>query len=234
MYDINKIVYNEINSFLQYRTRGDEESINRGLSNLSVINGNLYISNVKFDIDVNDKDSVIGTALANIPLLFAGIKPKQADLPGELPRIYNTAEKLISLNDKTLYDISTLEVYLLMEMGLRELYSKWVSKDVSLQYNGKIIKLSGMDYRKLKLYIRMNHMSVYSVKINDQQFPYSQGALLNWAERYMKKDYAEAFKISLNVRNLLAHGELEWELNPSIESLYTSSNMVHSILSKLG
>lgn len=234
MYDINKLVYDEINSFLQYRTKGDEESINRGLSNLGVINGNLYISNVKFDIDVNDKDSVIGTALANIPLLFAGIKPKQLDLPGELPRIYNTAEKLISLNDKTLYDISTLEVYLLMEMGLRELYSKWVSTDVSLQYNGKIIKLSGMDYRKLKLYIRMNHMSVYSVKINDQQFPYSQGALLNWAERYMKKDYAEAFKISLNVRNLLAHGELEWELNPSIESLYTSSNMVHSILGKLG
>ena len=227
------IIKDEIFSFLQYRSKGDEEEIAKKLENVQAIDGKLYIGNVEFDIDISDKDAVIGTALANIPLIFIGIKHR-AVMPSEkLAKIYNAAEKLISLKDSTINSIATLEIYLLMEMGLRELYSKQISNEAIIQYKGKSITLNDMDYRKLKLYVRMNHMSLYDIKVNGKPFPYSQGSLLNWAENYMDKDYAEAFKISLNVRNLLAHGELEWNLNPSIESLYTASYMVNSLFTNL-
>ncbi len=227
--EFKDIIKDEIFSFLQYRSKGDEEAIDSKLESIKEIDGKLYIGEVGFNVDTSDDNAVIGVALANIPLIFVGLKHK-AELPYEkLAKIYNAAEKLISLKDSTLNDIATLQIYLLMEMGLRELYSKQISDQATIEYKGKSIALRDMDYRKLKLYVRMKHMSLYDIRVNGKAFPYSQGSLLNWAEGYMNDDYAEAFKISLNVRNLLAHGELEWDLNPSIASLYTASYMVNSL-----
>lgn len=231
--EVSDVIKDEILSFLQYRSKGDEEAIARKLENVQAINGKLYIRNVRFDINISDSKAVVGAALANIPLIFIGAK-HEAELPSEkLSKIYGAAERLISLKDSTLNDIATLEIYLLMEMGLRELYSMQVSGEAIVSYKGKSIALKDMDYRKLKLYVKMKHMSLYDIKVNGRAFPYSQGSLLSWAEGYMESDYVEAFKISLNVRNLLAHGELEWNLNPSIESLYTASYMVNSLFDNL-
>ncbi len=229
-----KSISDEIYSFLQYRSKGDEDIVSKALNNIMVSNGKIYISNVQFNLNPsNDEDLAKGIALANLPLLFVGNKSESEELPENLMRIKRIAEKLINLKDEDLNEIATLEIYLLMEMGLRELYSEYVGKSATLFNNGRTIKLTNMNYRKLKLYLRMNHIGIYNVKINGEQFPYSQGALLNWAEKYMNKNYAECFKISLNVRNLLAHGELEWDLKPSIESLNTASYMVSMLFKNL-
>ena len=45
--------------------------------------------------------------------------------------------------------------------------------------------MKNLDYRKLKLLLKRKGWSKYKVKVNGEVFPYSQGSLLAWAERFM-------------------------------------------------
>lgn len=71
------------------------------------------------------------------------------------------------------------------------------------------------------------------MKVNGEVFPFSQGSLLSWAEKYMDKELSLAFRLSLNVRNLLAHGEVEWELYPTMKSLMSASYASWVLFNKL-
>lgn len=42
-----------------------------------------------------------------------------------------------------------------------------------------------------------------------------------------------ALRLSMNVRNLLAHGELEWNLYPTMSNVASSSQLVWNLFSRL-
>jgi len=49
----------------------------------------------------------------------------------------------------------------------------------------------------------------------------------------MNEKMSFAFRLSLNVRNLLAHGEVEWDLYPSLKSLMSASHASWLLFNKL-
>ncbi|MDT7901955.1 MAG: hypothetical protein RRE78_08715 [Acidianus sp.] len=75
--------------------------------------------------------------------------------------------------------------------------------------------------------------SKYKVKVNGEVFPYSQGSLLAWTERFMDDKITLAFRLAINVRNLLADGEFEWNLYPTMRSLESASQASWLLFEKL-
>jgi len=217
-----------IKDFFQYEKEGDKKILKRALSHIRYENGYLIIRDEKIKMD--REEDVIGVFLANIPYIVLGKGELHWDLPDKVIKIQNSALKLLECG---INDVATLVIYLVMEMALRSLYSEYVKSGVIIQYKDKKIKVNNIDYRRLKLYIRRKGWSKYKVKVNGEVFPYSQGSLLSWAEKFMDDKLSFVFRLSVNVRNLLAHGEVEWNLFPTVRSLESASHASWLVFQKL-
>ncbi|ARM74840.1 hypothetical protein [Acidianus manzaensis] len=219
----NKKIIKAVNDFFQYDKKGDEEILNEAIDKIKYKDKYIIINETE-KIKVDNKKDALGVFLANIPYLILGEGELHTDLPDKVSKVQNDALKLLEIGGFN--EIATLEIYLVMEMALRSLYSEWLNKADYIEYKKKKVKIKGkeLDYRKLKLLLKKKGWSKYKVKINGQIFPYSQGSLLAWAEKYMDKRTSLAFRLSINVRNLLAHGEVEWKLYPTLNSLYSASH----------
>ena len=78
--------------------------------------------------------------LANLPLFIVGNRTKRNNLTLKLTKLQNDTYELINLN--MFNEIATLEMYLLLEMGLRCAYSKWLGEKIVIsKYGEKDIKL---------------------------------------------------------------------------------------------
>ena len=217
-----------IKNFFQYEKEGDKKLLKKALSKIKYEDGYVYFHDEK--VKVNSEDDAVGVFLANIPYIILGEGELHWDLPEKVVKVQKSALKLL---DCGINDVATLEIYLVMEMALRSLYSEYVKNGVIIQYKDKKVKLQNYDYRRIKLYIRRKGWSQYKVKVNGEIFPFSQGSLLSWAEKFMNEKMSFAFRLSLNVRNLLAHGEVEWELYPSLKSLISASYASWLLFNKL-
>ena len=218
MLNARKLILKEIKSFFQYEKKGDKELLKEVLKNIHYDDDYVIIRNEK--IKVENIEDTVGVFLANIPYVILGEGELKEDLPEKVKKIQSDALKLISLG---INEVATLEIYLILEMSLRALYSEYLSGGVTIKYKDKKVKVKGLDYRKLKLYIRRKGWSRYKVKVNGETFPFSQGSLLSWAEKFMDEKLSLTFRLSINVRNLLAHGEVEWNLFPTISSVKSAS-----------
>ncbi len=218
--DLRKRIAKEVNGFFQYRRSGDDEILEDALSELEYEKGKVRLRDQV--IKVERKRDALGVFLANIPYAVLGEGELHWDLPEKVVKVQSDAMKLLEVGG--LNEVATLETYLVMEMSLRSLYSEWLGGEAVIKYKGKAVRVKNLDYRKLKLYILRKGWSKYRVKVNNEVFPYSQGSLLSWAERLMDKRTSFAFRLSINVRNLLAHGEVEWRLFPTVESVKSASH----------
>ncbi|MEL9970688.1 MAG: hypothetical protein QW699_05225 [Metallosphaera sp.] len=216
------------NSFFQYKRKGDDEMLDEALDLLEYRGGYVRIRDEK--IKVSTKKDLIGFYLANVPYLILGEGEIHNDLPSKVLKAQDYAMKLISCS---MEDLATLESYLVLEMGLRSLYTTWLGEKVIIKYKKTKIKVKGLDYRKLKLFIRRQGWSKYRVKVNGETFPFSQGMLLAWADRFVDGRTSLALRLSLNVRNLLAHGEVEWNFHPTVSNVKTSSHLIWNLFNKL-
>ncbi|EZQ11051.1 MULTISPECIES: hypothetical protein [Acidianus] len=216
---LEKRIIKIINDFFQYGKKGDEEVLIESLENVEYKSKKLIINN--FEIPLEKKENIIGAILANIPLIILGEGEIKWDLPEKVVKVQRDALKLLEIGGFN--ELATLEIYLVIEMALRSLYSLWLGDVTQIKYGKKKIKAKDIDYRRLKLLIHNKGWSKYKVKVNGEAFPFSQGSLLSWAERFMDNKTSLAFRLAINVRNLLAHGEVEWELFPTVNSLYSSS-----------
>jgi len=218
--DLRKRIVKEVRDFFQYRKSGDDEILEEALSNLEYEKGKVRIRDQV--IKVERKRDALGVFLANVPYAVLGEGELHWDLPEKVVKVQSDALKLLEIGG--LNEVATLEAYLVMEMSLRSLYSEWLGDVVVIKYKGKAVKVKDIDYRRLKLYILRKGWSKYKVKVNNETFPYSQGSLLAWAERFMDRRTSLAFRLSINVRNLLAHGEVEWRLFPTLETVKSASH----------
>ncbi|BFH73734.1 hypothetical protein SJAV_16780 [Sulfurisphaera javensis] len=207
-----------IKDFFQYEKEGDKKLLKKILSKVKIEDNYVIIREER--VKVEKEDDAVGVFLANIPYIIIGKGELHWDLPEKVVKVQRGALRLL---DCGINDVATLEIYLVMEMALRSLYSEYVKQGVIIQYKDKKVKLKDYDYRRIKLYIRRKGWSQYKVKVNGETFPFSQGSLLSWAEKFMDKEESLAFRLSLNVRNLLAHGEVEWDLFPTLKSLESAS-----------
>ncbi|MFP3171298.1 MAG: hypothetical protein RXQ98_08795, partial [Sulfolobaceae archaeon] len=186
-----KLILKEIKSFFQYEKKGDKELLKEVLKNIHYDDGYVIIRNEK--IKVENIEDTVGVFLANIPYVILGEGELKEDLPEKVKKIQSDALKLISLG---INEVATLEIYLILEMSLRALYSEYLSSGVTIKYKDKKVKVKGLDYRKLKLYIRRKGWSKYKVKVNGETFPFSQGSLLSWAEKFMDEKLSLTFRLS--------------------------------------
>jgi len=216
--NVRKLVLKEIRSFFQYGRKGDIKLLKEVLENLNYEDGYVVLRDEK--VKVEDERDAIGVFLANIPYAVLGEGELKDDLPEKVLKIQSDALKLVNLG---MNEVATLEIYLILEMSLRSLYSIYLSQGAVIKYKDKRVKVKGLDYRRLKLYIRRKGWSIRKVTVNGEVFPYSQGSLLAWAERFMDERLSLTYRLSINVRNLLAHGEIEWELFPTISSVKSAS-----------
>jgi hypothetical protein len=217
--DLDKKILKEIKNFFQYYKKGDDDILEEALSEVSYEKEKVKIRDE--EIKVEKKKDSLGAFLANIPYAILGEGELHWDLPEKVTKVQNDALKLIEIGG--LNDVATLETYLIMEMALRSLYTEWLGGVAVIKYKQKKVKIKNIDYRKLKLYLLKKGWSKYKVKINNEAFPYSQGSLLAWAENFMDKKSSLAFRLSINVRNLLAHGEIEWNLYPTRSCVESAS-----------
>ncbi len=226
-------ILKEVFDFFQYSKRDDKILLSKALDNIDYNGSSIIFKNINYNVGEGNKESkLLGFFLANIPIVVNGIEMGREDLTLKLMKLKNDTSELIKTNKFN--ELSTLEIYLLLEMGLRCSYSKWLGKKVIIsRYGYEDIVLYNRDYRKLKLYLRLNKMSHYDIKVNNEIFPSSQNSLLSWADRFLDKYSSLIFRLTLNVRNLLAHGENEWDLYPQIESLETSSFLVGKLMDRI-
>lgn len=217
-----------IKDFFQYEKEGDKKILKKALSRVKYEDGYVIMREEK--IKVENEEDAVGVFLANIPYIVIGEGELHWDMPDKVIKVQKSALKSL---DCGINDVATLEIYLVLEMALRSLYSEVLKEGAIIQYKDKKIKLKDYDYRRLKLYIRRKGWSQYKVKVNGETFPFSQGSLLSWAEKYMDKEMSFVFRLSLNVRNLLAHGEVEWNLFPSIKSLESASHLSWLLFQRL-
>lgn len=180
----------------------------------------------------NKRNSAVGVFLANIPYFVYGEGELIWDLPDKVVEIQKASIKLLDF--PCLRHVTTLETYLILEMGLRSLYTSWLGESTVIKYKEHKVKVKHPTYRRIKLYLRKKNWSVYKVKVNGETFPFSQGSLISWASKFIRDEKADlAIRLAINVRNLLAHGELEWELYPTMESIKSSSFLVAMMFSNL-
>lgn len=223
---------NSIFDFFQYPEKTDRFILNKIMDSIEYNGNDIIFNRNRFDIDVDDKDKkILGFFLANLPLFIVGNRSKRDDLTPKLTKLQNDTYELINLNKFN--EIATLEMYLLLEMGLRCSYSKWLGEKIVIsKYGENDIILNNYDYRRLKLYIRLNKIGYYDITVNGEPFPNSENSLLHWAEKYLDKNSSLLFRLALNVRNLLAHGENEWDLYPVKYSVDSASFTVGKLMDR--
>jgi hypothetical protein len=78
------------------------------------------------------RKDVVGVFLANIPYIILGHGEIHDDLPKNVRKIQSGAIKLLEIGGFN--EIATLEIYLVMEMSLRALYSEWLKKAEYIKY----------------------------------------------------------------------------------------------------
>ncbi len=226
---LKKKIIRAVDDFFQYKKSGDDEILDEVLDSIEYKDKYVIIGDEK--VKVEKKKDVVGVFLANIPYIIIGPGEIHEDLPEKVRKVQEGAKKLLEIGGFN--EIATLEVYLVMEMSLRALYSEWLKRAEYIKYGKKQVKVKNLDYRKLKLLLKKKGWSKYKVKINGEVFPYSQGSLLAWAERFMDDKTSLAFRLAINVRNLLAHGEFEWNLYPTMRSLESASQASWLLFEKL-
>jgi hypothetical protein len=223
----------EIFDFFQYPENYDKLMLGSSLKKLSCTDGEIIFQNMKFNHGFEcNKQNALGFFLANIPLMLNnGIKGDYSLTP-KLKKLKNDTEELINMGKFN--ELATLDLYLLLEMAMRCAYSKWLGNRIVIsKYNMKDTVLEGYDYRRLKLYIRLNKLGRTDIEVNGEPFPGSQNSLLHWATKFMDRQSSLMFRLSLNVRNLLAHGENEWNLYPVSESVSIASMAAGKLLSEV-
>ncbi len=225
----NYIIEN-IFDFFQYPENYDKIIINTALGKLKCPGNAIIFDGIKVkpDFQCTDKN-LLGFFLANVPLMLNSGNSKNYELPPKLEKLRVDTGELIRL--EKFNELAALDLYLLLEMAMRCAYSKWLGNKIIISKFGmKDIVLEKYDYRKLKLYIRLNHLGRTDIKVNGEIFPGSENSLLNWATKFMDRPTSLMFRLSLNVRNLLAHGENEWNLYPVSVSVPIAANAAGKLL----
>ena len=219
-------------NFFQYPEKTDRFTLGKIMDSIEYSGNEIVYNRNRFNVDVDDKErKILGFFLANLPLFILGNRTKRNDLTLKLTKLQNDTYELINLNKFN--EIATLEMYLLLEMGLRCAYSKWLGEKIVIsKYGEKDIMLHNYDYRRLKLYIRLNKIGYYDIRVNNEPFPNSENSLLHWAGKFLGKNSGLLFRLALNVRNLLAHGENEWELFPVKHSVDSASFAVGKLMDR--
>ncbi|WP_449462244.1 hypothetical protein PQ610_06690 [Tardisphaera miroshnichenkoae] len=218
-------VIKEVNAFFQYKEPGDDELLSKAMVKVSCADGIVTAYGRRFPANGN----LAGFFLANVPFLILGPGKLWNDIGPKPLRAQANAEKLLKMGDMP--ELATLETYLAMEMGLRCAYSNWLREKAVIESKGLTLELRQPDYRRVKLEVKLRHLR-QPITVNGERFPYSEAELLRWGERFMNARESLAFRLSMNVRNLLAHGEVEWELMPTLEGLSAASQAVHNLVTK--
>ncbi len=218
--------------FFQYPEKTDRFILSKIMDSIDYSGNEITFNRSKFNVNVdNANKKILGFFLANLPMFIVGNRAKRADLTLKLTKLQEDTYELINLNKFN--EIATLEMYLLLEMGLRCAYSKWLGEKIVIsRYGENDIILNNYNYRRLKLYIRLNKIGYYDIKVNGEPFPNSENSLLHWAEKFLDKNSSLLFRLALNVRNLLAHGENEWELFPVKNSVDSASFTVGKLMDR--
>ncbi len=218
-------VLQEVSAFFQYRKQGDDELLSEALRKVKRDGDDFVIHGKRFKAHGN----LLGLFLANVPFFILGPGGMWDDLGPKPMRAQANAQRLMEMGEMN--ELATLETYLVMEMGLRCSYSTWLGERAIIKGRGLTLELRKPDYRGVKLEIKLRRIK-QPIAVNGERFPYSEAELLRWGERFMDSSESLAFRLSMNVRNLLAHGEIEWELMPTLEGLSSASQAVHDLLTR--
>ncbi len=226
-------ILDEVFDFFQYPENYDRAMISASLQKINCRDNKISFTgkNVEPVLECS-KENALGFFLANIPAMIVNDDLFNGILPPKLEKLRKDTLELISL--QKFNEVATLDLYLLLEMAMRCAYSKWLGNKITIsRYGTDDIVLDNYDYRRLKLYIRLNRLGRTDINVNGEPFPGSENSLLRWATRYMDRPTGLMFRLSLNVRNLLAHGENEWKLYPISESVRTAVSSAGKLLSKI-
>ena len=226
-------IMDQIFDFFQYPENYDRIMINAALDKLECSEGRMIFGNTEFYSHFQcNKDIVLGFFLANVPLMLDSENNMEYALTPKLEKLKKDTYDLINLGKFN--ELATLDLYLLLEMAMRCAYSKWLGRRIVIsKYGMKDIVLNDYDYRRLKLYIRLNRLGRTNIDVNGEPFPGSENSLLNWATKFMDRPTSLMFRLSLNVRNLLAHGENEWDLYPVSRSVEIASSAAGKLLHEI-
>lgn len=226
-------IMDQVFDFFQYPESYDRAMINASLQKISCNNGFISYNNKKLEAELKcSRENALGFFLANLPALIVKEDNFTGMLPQKLEKLRKDTLELISLGKFN--ELATLDLYLLLEMAMRCAYSKWLGNRIVIsRYGSEDIVLENYDYRRLKLYIRLNGLGRNDIFVNGEPFPGSENSLLRWATKFLDRPSGLMFRLSLNIRNLLAHGENEWNLYPVAESVRVAAAAAGKLLSEI-
>jgi hypothetical protein len=207
--------------------------INASLQRITCTNDNIIYNNKKVQPELKcTKENCLGFFLANVPAMIVNSTGFEGRLPPKLEKLRKDTLELINIGKFN--ELATLDLYLLLEMAMRCAYSRWLGNRISISRKGNDdIVLDNYDYRRLKLYIRLNGLGRTDIFVNGEPFPGSENSLLRWATKFVDRPTGLMFRLSLNIRNLLAHGENEWNLYPVSESAEIAAFAAARLLSEI-
>jgi hypothetical protein len=226
-------IMDQVFDFFQYPESYDRAMVNASLHRLGCSGGFMSYNNKKLETELKcSRENALGFFLANLPAMIVKDGNFTGILPQKLEKLRKDTLELISLG--RFNELATLDLYLLLEMAMRCAYSKWLGNRIVIsKYGNEDIILENYDYRRLKLYIRLNGLGRTDIFVNGEPFPGSENSLLRWATKFMDRPSGLMFRLSLNVRNLLAHGENEWNLYPVSESVQIAAASAGKLLSEI-
>ncbi|WMT52250.1 MAG: hypothetical protein RE471_05055 [Ferroplasma sp.] len=226
-------IMDQVFDFFQYPESYDRAMINASLQKISCNGGFITYNNKSLETGLKcSRENALGFFLANLPALIVKEANFTGILPPKLEKLRKDTLELIALG--RFNELATLDLYLLLEMAMRCAYSKWLgSRIVISRYGGEDIVLENYDYRRLKLYIRLNGLGRNDIFVNGEPFLGSENSLLRWATKFLARPEGLMFRLSLNIRNLLAHGENEWDLYPVAESVRVAAASAGKLLSEI-
>ena len=229
----SEYIMEEVFDFFQYPESYDRTMINASLQRITCTDNNLIDNNKKVEPELKcTKDNCLGFFLANIPEMIVDSMEYEGRLPPKLEKLRKDTIDLINLG--RFNELATLDLYLLLEMGMRCAYSRWLGNRIKIsKYGNDDIILENYDYRRLKLYIRLKGLGRTDIYVNGEPFPGSENSLLRWATKFVDRPTGLMFRLSLNIRNLLAHGENEWDLYPVSKSVEIAASAAAKLLSEI-
>ena len=229
----SEYIMEQVFDFFQYPESYDRAMINASLQRITCTNDNLIYNNKRVEPELKcTKQNCLGFFLANIPAMIVNSTEFRGELPAKLEKLRKDTLELINLGKFN--ELATLDLYLLLEMAMRCAYSIWLGNRIYIsKYGNDDIVLENYDYRRLKLYIRLNGLGRSDIYVNGEPFPGSENSLLRWATKFVDRPTGLMFRLSLNIRNLLAHGENEWSLYPVAESAKIAASTAAKLLSEI-